>query len=124
MSGHVSLDEERFGAALSDLAARDKHLAGVIERHGPPPMWVREPGFPTLVYLILEQQVSLASAKAAYDKLLAAVKHQLTPKRFLKLTTRQLQRVGFSRQKTLYARILAKEVSDLPAQSPRSPYHG
>jgi DNA-3-methyladenine glycosylase II len=75
-------------------------------------MWVREPGFPTLVYLILEQQVSLASAKASYDRLLAAVKNQLTPKRFLKLNSRQLQRVGFSRQKMLYARLLAEEISE------------
>lgn len=72
-------------------------------------MWVREPGFATLLYIILEQQVSLASAKATYDKLIAEVK-RLTPGRFLKLTTRQLKRVGFSRQKMLYARILAKEM--------------
>jgi DNA-3-methyladenine glycosylase II len=73
-------------------------------------MWTKEPGFPTLVYLILEQQVSLASAKAAYDKLIAEVK-QLTPGRFLKLDKRSLKRIGFSRQKTLYARILAEEIS-------------
>jgi DNA-3-methyladenine glycosylase II len=105
------LSDETYAQALVEIAASDKHLAGVIELHGPPPMWVREPGFPTLVYLILEQQVSLASAKASYDRLLAAVKNQLTPKRFLKLNSRQLKRVGFSRQKTLYARILAKELS-------------
>jgi DNA-3-methyladenine glycosylase II len=105
----TNLDEALYSQALRELSANDVHLAGVIERHGPPPMWTKEPGFPTLVYLILEQQVSLASAKAAYDKLIAEVK-QLTPGRFLKLDKRTLKRIGFSRQKTLYARILAEEV--------------
>jgi len=112
------LDEQGHAHAIAELTRRDEHLAGVVAQHGPPPFWTREPGFATLVYLILEQQVSLASAKAAYDKLLAEVK-QLTPRRFLKLTTRQLKRVGFSRQKMLYARLLAKEMAakrlDLPA---------
>ncbi len=106
----AQLDEAAYSVAIRVLSETDAHLAGIIERHGPPPMWIREPGFPTLVYLILEQQVSLASAKAAYDKLIAEVK-QLTPGRFLKLDKRTLKRIGFSRQKMLYARILAEELS-------------
>jgi DNA-3-methyladenine glycosylase II len=108
--GLAPLNEEEYARGVEDLAGRDTHLRGVIERHGPPPMWTREPGFATLVYLILEQQVSLASAKAAYDKLIAEVK-QLTPGRFLKLDKRTLKRVGFSRQKILYSRLLAEELS-------------
>jgi DNA-3-methyladenine glycosylase II len=104
------LNEHHYGVAIAELSSRDEHLRGVIEVHGAPPLWVREPGFATLVYIILEQQVSLASAKAVYDKLIVEVK-QLTPGRFLKLTTRQLKRAGFSRQKMLYARILAKEMA-------------
>ena len=50
-----------------------------MARYGPPPLWAREPGFPTLVLLILEQQVSLASAAAAYDRLLARTGDPLTP---------------------------------------------
>jgi len=111
MGGIVLLDEKQYSSAISELAARDQHLAGVVELHGPPPFWTREPGFAALVYLILEQQVSLASAKAAYDKLIVKVK-KLTPGRFLKLTTRDLRVAGFSRQKILYARLLAKELSN------------
>ena len=92
------------------LADRDERLAGVVEKYGAPPLWVREPGFPTLVYIILEQQVSLASAKAAFDRLNVAVK-PLTPKRFLKLTDAELLRIGFSRQKTLYTRLLADSLT-------------
>ena len=92
------------------LSVRDAHLAEVVKKYGQPPLWVREPGFPTLVYIILEQQVSLASARAAYNRLLQSVK-PLTPRRFLKLTDAELLRIGFSRQKTLYTRLLADEVA-------------
>jgi DNA-3-methyladenine glycosylase II len=106
----IILNEAVFVKGVRLLADRDTHLAEVLHRYGPPPLWVREPGFPTLVYIILEQQVSLASAKAAFDRLNAAVR-PLTPRRFLKLTDAELLRIGFSRQKTLYTRLLAESLS-------------
>ena len=106
----IILNETVFAQGVRLLAGRDAHLAEVVQKYGPPPLWVREPGFPTLVYIILEQQVSLASAKAAFDRLNAAVR-PLTPARFLKLTDSQLLRIGFSRQKTLYTRLLAESLS-------------
>src|SRR6266403_1388739 len=104
------LTEPVFREGVCVLEKRDPHLANVVHCYGPPPLWVREPGFPTLVYIILEQQVSLASAKAAFDRLNAAVR-PLTPGRFLKLTDSELLRIGFSRQKTLYTRLLADSLS-------------
>ena len=104
------LNENLFAESVRLLANRDEHLAEVVQKYGPPPLWVRDPGFPTLVYIILEQQVSLASAKAAFDKLNARVR-PLTPGRFLKLTDSELLRIGFSRQKTLYTRLLAESLS-------------
>jgi len=104
------LNEDLFVQGVRFLADRDAHLAEVVETYGQPPLWVREPGFPTLVYIILEQQVSLASAKAAFDRLNASVR-PLTPKRFLKLTDAELLRIGFSRQKTLYTRLLADSLA-------------
>jgi DNA-3-methyladenine glycosylase II len=106
----IILNENIFARGVRLLVDRDTHLAEVVEKYGPPPLWVREPGFPTLVYIILEQQVSLASAKAAFDRLNAAVR-PLTPGRFLKLTDAELLRIGFSRQKTLYTRLLAESLS-------------
>jgi DNA-3-methyladenine glycosylase II len=106
----IILNENIFARGVRLLVDRDTHLAEVVEKYGPPPLWVREPGFPTLVYIILEQQVSLASAKAAFDRLNAAVR-PLTPGRFLKLTDAELLRIGFSRQKTLYTRLLAESPS-------------
>ncbi len=106
----IILNENVFSEGVRFLADRDAHLAEVVQKYGPPPLWVREPGFPTLVYIILEQQVSLASARAAFDRLKAAV-HPLTPLRFLKLTDAELLRIGFSRQKTLYTRLLAESLA-------------
>src|SRR5262249_34863392 len=77
---------------------------------GRPPMWARKPGFGTLLHIILEQQVSLASARAAYDKLLA-LGQPLTPERFLSYDDAVLRTVGFSRQKTHYGRELAQALN-------------
>jgi DNA-3-methyladenine glycosylase II len=74
-------------------------------------MWARESGFSTLLHIILEQQVSLASAKAAHTKLLELTS-PLTPPRFLKLDDATLKAVGFSRQKTLYGRELARSIAE------------
>jgi len=92
------------------LTGRDADLAAIVHRHGPPPLWSRPPGFSTLLHIILEQQVSLASARAAFRKLQAAA-YPLTPQAFLRLDDPTLKAVGFSRQKTRYGRELARAVT-------------
>jgi len=109
-TSQIILNENVFAQGVRLLADGDAHLAEVVQKYGPPPLWVRDPGFPTLVHIILEQQVSLASAKAAFDRLNAAVR-PLTPGRFLKLTDAELLRIGFSRQKTRYTRLLAESLA-------------
>jgi DNA-3-methyladenine glycosylase II len=91
------------------LASRCTHLAVVYERYGVPPLWDRPEGFQTLLQIILEQQVSLASAKACFDKLCTRI-GDVTPKSLLRSTDSQLKKDGFSRQKTSYARHLAEAV--------------
>lgn len=105
----MTLTEELLRHTARLLAERDPHLAAVFERLGSPPLWNREPGFGTLVYIILEQQVSLASARAAYGRLLAALS-PLNPTGFLTLSDEALRAIGFSRQKTLYSRGLAHAI--------------
>jgi DNA-3-methyladenine glycosylase II len=73
-------------------------------------MWIRKPGFPTLLYIIIEQQVSLASARATFTRLQEKVK-PLTPRGFLELDRRALKRIGFSRQKADYGRTLAESIA-------------
>lgn len=104
-----ALTSALFNKGLRFLSARDRDLARVLRKLGPPPMWSREPGFPTLIWIVLEQQVSLASAKAAYDRLVVSAS-PLTPATFLRLDDRTLKRIGFSRQKTEYGRLLARSI--------------
>jgi DNA-3-methyladenine glycosylase II len=103
------LTSENLLVAVDELAALDPDLAGIVARNGPPPLWDREPGFPTLLHIVLEQQVSLASARAAFDRLLV-VADPLTPARFLELTDAELLAIGFSRQKARYGRALAEGI--------------
>jgi DNA-3-methyladenine glycosylase II len=105
----TSLSELSLLAAVKLLCKRDSSLRSVVDRFGPPPLWSREPGFATLIHIILEQQVSLASAQACYDKLNARLA-MLNPAEFLKLKDEDLLALGFSRQKTRYARILAQAI--------------
>jgi DNA-3-methyladenine glycosylase II len=103
------LDLERLAEGVRVLCRTDPDLASIHAALGTPPLWAREPGFPTLVHIILEQQVSLASAAAAFAKLQGALKI-VTPEAFLTLEDDVLKRIGFSRQKAGYTRGLARSL--------------
>ena len=104
------LDNESLLAGVSLLSEADPDLKRVVILYGVPPLWSREPGFSTLVHIILEQQVSLASAKAAFTKLNEVAENDLTPKRFLEFSEPTLKDFGFSRQKTHYCQELSKAI--------------
>jgi DNA-3-methyladenine glycosylase II len=104
-----SLNNESFAQGIAFLCQVDTDLQRVQAEFGPPPLWQREPGFPTLVHLILEQQVSTASAEATLAKLQKAVP-SLTPENFLQLSEADLRQIGFSRQKTAYCQGLARSM--------------
>ena len=91
------------------LAIKDPHLDRIYKTYGPPPLWDRPPGFATLLQIILEQQVSLASARACFDKLSARL-GDVTPENLLTRDNAELKAIGFSRQKTAYARHLAEAI--------------
>ncbi|MCH6575002.1 MAG: DNA-3-methyladenine glycosylase 2 family protein [Bacteroidetes bacterium] len=61
------LNNERLSKAVKYLSKRDKDLDALYRADGVPPLWARRTGFATLIKIILEQQVSLASAKAVLD---------------------------------------------------------
>jgi len=103
------LDEPSLGVAADRLAATDRRLGRLRERNGIPPLWRRDPGFATMVRLILEQQVSLASAAAAFDRLEQTIE-TVSPQPFLTLDDDELRRIGFSRQKAGYVRGLATRI--------------
>jgi DNA-3-methyladenine glycosylase II len=106
------LDDAALHEAVRRLAADDPVLRASVARFGPPPLWAREPSFATLVHLVLEQQVSLASALAAFERLRVAGSGEVTTARLLRLDDAEMREIGFSRQKAGYARDLASALSD------------
>jgi len=100
------LTEDDVTKHAEQLALAEPAFRLILDRLGPPPLWARPQGFPTLTWIILEQQVSLASARAAYNRLLL-ICPELTPEKFLLLNDLELRQAGFSRQKTAYTRNLA-----------------
>lgn len=111
------------------LAAADPNLAAIINAHGYPPFWSRPNSFETLVHIILEQQVSLASALSALNKLKERVQ-ELTPARLLLLTDEEMRACYVSRQKNGYIKYLAEallsgqlnltELEDMPDDDVRA----
>jgi DNA-3-methyladenine glycosylase II len=102
-----ALDLRALDEGVRYLSALDPDLARLSTQLGTPPLWNREPGFPTLVLIILEQQVSLASARAAFARLGERL-GVVTPESFLTLDDLELRGIGFSRQKAGYCRGLAR----------------
>jgi DNA-3-methyladenine glycosylase II len=106
-----TFSSSNFHSVCDQLARKDKDLAAVIELYGYPPMWTRPNSFETLVHFILEQQVSLASALAALEKLRERIR-LITPERLLQLNDTELRDCYFSRQKIVYVKSLAKAIID------------
>jgi DNA-3-methyladenine glycosylase II len=99
--------KSNFHTICDHLALQDADLAAIITAYGYPPMWSRPNTFETLVHIILEQQVSLASALSALNKLKERVQ-ELTPSRLLLLTDEEMRACYCSRQKTIYIKYLAE----------------
>jgi DNA-3-methyladenine glycosylase II len=104
------LTRAAFQEGLNILVARDRDLAAVVDRYGPPPMWARKPGFATLVRIILEQQVSLASARAVYHRL-ALLATPFSAHGFRRIAPARLQQIGLTRQKRAYCYHLAEAIA-------------
>ena len=109
------LDDVSLQRAVEALAERDPDLAGIVARHGSPPLWARDPGFETLVRIILEQQVSLNSAVAALGRLRSALgigdAAPLTPSAVAALGDEAMRTAGLTRQKARYLSGLAQDVT-------------
>ncbi len=107
----VVLTKDSLAKAAQMLARRDPDLARILRTLGPPPLWARPAGFRTLVKIILEQQVSLASAASLFARLEKnTVPFQ--PARLLELGEAHLKSLGLTRQKTAYCLHLSQSLSD------------
>ena len=103
------LTQKSLALAARELAARDEILAGIHATHGDPPLWRRATGFTTLAHIILEQQVSLKSAKAMLVRLEGKIQ-PFTPERFLELGDTYLRSLGVTRQKSAYLLHLSNSI--------------
>lgn len=102
-------DEQHFIQLCSWCLNTEPKLNPVISSFGFPPFWHREPNFATLILTILEQQVSLASANSAYNKLVGKI-GLVTPEKLVNLKDEELKSCYFSRQKIVYTKNLASEI--------------
>ena len=109
--GDDRLTTEALVRAAKTLARRDKDFAPILKQYGPPPLWDRKPGFATLVQIILEQQVSLASAAALYRRLNKSVV-PFRPDQMLLMGEPHLRSMGLTRQKTAYCLHLSESLSE------------
>ena len=85
MNPKIIKDQSELDRIAEELADRDDVLGGIFERLGSPPLWARRPGLPTLIKIVLEQQVSLASGRAAYAKLANCCGGSVSAKRIIAL---------------------------------------
>ena len=104
-----ALTRKTLAQAARELAARDRLLANIHATYGDPPLWRRATGFRTLVHIILEQQVSLSSAKSMLLRLEREIQ-PFTPERFLQLGDVGLRQLGVTRQKSGYLLHLSESV--------------
>lgn len=116
----VPINKEGLGVAAKSVALMDQDFARTLAQLGPPPLWEREPGFVTLIRIILEQQVSLASADAMFQRLKKNIK-PLTPTTVTEAGESFLRSFGVTRQKAGYfinvARAIESGELDLEALS-------
>lgn len=107
----ATFNADNFHSICDTLAAGDRDLAHILETYGYPPMWTRSNSFETLVHIILEQQVSLASALATLNKL-KQYKGEITPHNMLSLNDEEMRTCYVSRQKAGYIRGLAHAINN------------
>jgi DNA-3-methyladenine glycosylase II len=121
------LTNEGLVKAAENLAGTDPHLASIYKRFGPPPMWARRPGFPTLLRIVLEQQVSLVSARAMFARLKLNIE-PFTAARFIQFGEANLRALGVTRQKAHYCVQVAeaftngelKSINKMPDEDARA----
>ncbi|MBG6187174.1 DNA-3-methyladenine glycosylase family protein [Flavobacterium sp. CAN_S2] len=97
--------------AIDYLSEKDTIFKVIIEQYGMPTIPKRPQGFETLVLLILEQQVSIDSAKATFLKIKTSLK-TVAPEILLDVSDTEFRNLGVSRQKTSYIKALAKAILD------------
>lgn len=103
---------ESLAVHVATLCARDTSLRDIVGRYGLPPLWARPAGFTALAKIILEQQVSFASAATLYKRLARQMPGGFTPASIVDAGIDGLRALGVTRQKSAYIFGLARAVHD------------
>lgn len=104
------INEENIRLGVDVLADRDPDLRKVQARLGYPPLWIREPGFASLVHIILEQQVSIKAAATLFQRF-SSYLGSVTPESILAAGETELRGIGLTRQKARYCVALANRIT-------------
>lgn len=107
----IRINKQVLRTATDFLCKQDTDLDKIVRQYGYPPLWSRPANFSTLVQIILEQQVSLSSAKATFNKLKTVI-NPITPESILQLSKIELNKLGFTRQKASYCIGLAESIQN------------
>jgi len=91
------------------LGTKDQTLKIIIEQFGHPIIQKRDQGFAAMCHIILEQQVSIESAKACYIKIQNLL-GKIHPEAIVNISDENLRSCGVSRQKIIYLKDLANKV--------------
>jgi len=105
------LSQAALNDAIDRLAEVDQDVARALARIGYPAPRQREPGFATLLRIMVAQQLSTKSAAAIWARLEAACAPAVTAERYLALDEAAFRAIGFSRQKMAHGRALAEAVA-------------
>ena len=95
--------------AIAYLYKKDNIFKQISQQFGIPIQPKRPQGFETLVLLILEQQVSIDSAKATFIKLKTAIP-DFSVENVFAFSEENFRTCGVSRQKTKYIKALAEAI--------------
>lgn len=105
------LDRASLAEGVTHILAQEPGLRAQVERFGLPALWERDPGFATLIRIVLEQQVATAAAEALQRRLHAAI-GTISPEAILGLGEAALRALGVTRQKAGYCVGIAERVLD------------
>lgn len=105
-----AITEHRLRLGTGQLAERDPDLHRIVTRLGYPPMWNREPGFASLVHIILEQQISIKAAATVFRRLDSHL-GGLSPESVLRAGQQGLRQFGLTKQKARYCVELASRIA-------------
>jgi len=106
---------------IEKLLKTDKIFGTIHALYGSPPNWNRPQGFITLAKIILEQQVSLQSANAHFNKLNTYLP-AFTPPEILKLSDQEMRSCQVSKQKSTYLRALSVAILNRKIDLDRLPH--